>query len=153
MDAMTVRFKEGVALAPPPSADFKCVFDSCHFVHFEEGQDHASDAVRAKPSSSDVTKWCRMAGLSQSFACSLVSLGQRLANVLCMEWCAKMQFLYDYWLSTPGDDGTWDAPMLAAYDEDPTFTAAVSAAECGEVRKRAAVIRSMYPTYWPSREG
>jgi hypothetical protein len=82
-------------------------------------------------------KWC----LQKSFRCSVTTISEEVAHLVCTAWCSKMQFAYSKFLAE-GDQADFCDNAFVGFVEDPAV-ARTWAAAAGPVRERLTKIRDM----------
>ena len=57
----------------------------------------AVDALRATGKGRDASRWVRRYGLHLSTTFAFVRYSDSESSALALEWCGRMQFLFDHW--------------------------------------------------------
>ena len=76
------------------------------------------DGFKAE-SRGDASIWCLEVKLQRSMFFNIKLLTEDVAHTLAVEWCAKMQHMYDAHLSAPDEKTLFD--IIASFEESEQF--------------------------------
>jgi hypothetical protein len=104
------------------------------------------DCVRAQPAPGTPRDWCVMYGMPNSASFSYSKYGEGPASVLALQWCARMQYLFDIWKAQSDPRYVYLESDNRSYQEDAEFRAFVDDLPVvGTCIERVKAIREIFP--------
>ena len=101
------------------------------------------DAISAKPCLPESKEWCAACHMPLQASYALQKYGEHWAGTLALQWCSKMQYLFDVARSLPAGQAV-TPDILDAYTEDPGYCEQLAALSTDHpARGRAQQIREL----------
>ena len=104
-----------------------------------------ADAFQGRARGANPVKWCQRHGLNYSSRYSLDEWTPQWSSAMALEWCRRMQYLYDISVHSHEVRHDYTEEELAGYHE-PLFFARWADTLTGDKADRAAELRGLRPT-------
>ena len=102
--------------------------------------------IATEPKKGPPREWCKQYSLSQSasFRCSV--LGDPESLTLAVQWCEKMQYLYNIYKAQPDAKYVYTREDVTSYIETTWYQSFAGSFPCdGPVGEKIAMIRAIQP--------
>jgi len=146
-DELDQKRSEWAALAGDVGDDFVTVLRGGPWTQAHMGKATDRCAAQAKPGVP--VSWCAMYGLNKLASFSFSVYGEVGAFVLSAEWCRRMQYYFDLWLSGPDDYSFKPEDREGYKPSDEWLRFKASLPNSSKALQRVAAIDSLFPSSAP----